>query len=485
MENKDDTFRDRVEPTSYNHVNNESYTSDAYQHHQDTLVDEGNLSQNTNNDFWDRGNIIRPEYVQNDYGASFDNKNDYYSSGEMSPHPPKKNKKGKFALVAILAAIVLVLIICASVAIGMKIGNGLEKQNAKIESSDNSNKKVSEESKFKEIKPTKANNPNDLSVTEVVKQVMPSVVTIFTEKTVQDVFGQNTSRNTGSGTGFVIQELDDSYLIATNNHVVGEADDIRVTFNDTATSKATIKGKDKYTDLALISVSKKDLERKTIETIKVAKIGKSSELQIGEDVIAIGNALGYGQSVTRGIVSAVNRTKNVSDSDISYIQTDAAINPGNSGGPLVNLRGEIIGINSIKIASNAIEGMGYAIPSDDFLPELNYLAKDKSEKEERLYLGIAGQQVPENFKKAYNWPSGVYISQIQSDSPAEKAGLKKGDILTGFDGKAVNSVQAITRVLRTKKSGDSVSCKVYRVNGETIDLKIILEKRDTDENTQN
>lgn len=332
-----------------------------------------------------------------------------------------------------------------------------------------------------------------LDVSSIAKNAMPSIVAI-TNKSVQEVQDYFSMFSRGSGTqeqevesqgsGIIIGQNDSELLIATNNHVVEDADTLSVCFADDQAYEATVKGTDADNDLAVIAVKLSDISDDTMSQIKIAEIGDSDQLQVGEQVVAIGNALGYGQSVTTGIVSAVNRQLEGSDSENGFIQTDAAINPGNSGGALLNANGEVIGINSAKINSSAVEGMGFAIPisdaSDVIQNLMNKETRSKVSDEERGYLGIKGYDVSEEGAQMYNMPTGVYVKEVMSGGGAEKAGLTKGSIITGFEGSSISSMSSLQEQLQYYKAGEEVTLTVQipDKNGEYTekDIKVTLGK---------
>ena len=294
-----------------------------------------------------------------------------------------------------------------------------------------------------------------LDVSSIAKNAMPSIVAI-TNKSVQEVQDYFSMFSRGSGTqeqevesqgsGIIIGQNDSELLIATNNHVVEDADTLSVCFVDDQAYEATVKGTDADNDLAVIAVKLSDISDDTMSQIKIAEIGDSDQLQVGEQVVAIGNALGYGQSVTTGIVSAVNRQLEDSDSENGFIQTDAAINPGNSGGALLNMQGQVIGINSAKLASTEVEGMGYAIPvstaSPIFEDLMNRQTRTKVSSDQAAALGIKGQTVDSSIAEAYGIPQGVYVAEVEKGSAAEKAGITSGSVITKFDGTSVKSTTA-------------------------------------------
>ena len=311
-------------------------------------------------------------------------------------------------------------------------------------------------------------------VTEVVENVMPSVVSVYntSTSTTQNYFGQTYSQeSTSTGTGFIISQDDDNdeLLIATNNHVVADADSLEVQFIDESTAEANIKGTDSSNDLAVIAVKLSDIDSDTLSQIKVATLGDSDELKIGEPVVAIGNALGYGQSVTTGVVSALNRELQVEDVTGTFIQTDAAINPGNSGGPLVDLNGNVIGINSSKIGGDTVDSMGFAIPISRAVPIIQDLMNQKTkttvDEDKRGYLGISGVSVTSQVASAYSMPQGVYVAQIIEGGAAEDSELQKGDIITAIEGTTVSDMEALQKQLTYYESGETVTLTVQRQDG--------------------
>ena len=315
-------------------------------------------------------------------------------------------------------------------------------------------------------------------VSDIVSSVMPSIVAItnVSETEYQSFWGgmPQTYESTSCGSGIIVSQ-DDNYLyVATNNHVVNGANSLTVTFNDESTVSAEVKGTVPSTDLAVIRVALSSIESDTMNNIKVATLGDSDSLKVGNSCIAIGNALGYGQSVTVGYISALNRQVSVSDSesDTSYtadlIQTDAAINPGNSGGALLSANGEVIGINSVKYSDTSVEGIGYAIPINTAAPIINDLiTKEKVDESDSAYLGIVGVDVTDDVAKTYNMPSGVYVAQVTGGSAAEQAGIQKGDIITEFDGKQIGSMEELSSTMEYYKAGTTVDVKIERsTNGE-------------------
>lgn len=314
---------------------------------------------------------------------------------------------------------------------------------------------------------------NNSTISSIAKNCLPSVVSI-TNKSVTEVrtmFGTYQQDSESSGSGIIIGENETELLIVTNYHVVSDSKDLSVVFSydedsdEPSLVSARLKGYVSDKDLAVISVSLDDVTDEMRSQIKIATIGDSSKLSLGQEVVAIGNALGYGQSVTTGIISALNREVTVSDENggtitNKLIQTDAAINPGNSGGALINMRGELIGINSVKVSSSSVEGMGYAIPISDVQSIIEELmlkeTRDVVNTESQGYIGIAGTDVTSEISETYGMPVGIFINTIYDDSPAKAAGLSKGNIITKFDGQSVKSMSELKTLLTYYKSGETV-----------------------------
>ena len=344
------------------------------------------------------------------------------------------------------------------------------------------------------------------SVTEVAEAAMPTVVAI-TSVSVQEIpnyfrafgFGYGTQQysSEGSGSGIIVGENDDELLIATNNHVVSGATTLSVCFvgNDVANAEeetvdmsqndgdvnvedavsAKIKGTDETNDLAVVAVQKSDIPEDTLSQIKIAQLGNSDDMKVGEQVVAIGNALGYGQSVTSGWISALNRSISTDDGTSSgLIQTDAAINPGNSGGALLNMQGEVIGINSAKYADSAVEGMGYAIPISKAQPILENLmnrqTRDKVDPDNAGYLGVVSADLSTEAIQMYDMPEGAFVIRVEKNSAAGDVGIQKGDIITGFDGQTVSGKDDLESKLAYYAAGETVDVVVSRAdNGEYVE----------------
>ncbi len=305
---------------------------------------------------------------------------------------------------------------------------------------------------------------SNANIADIVDETMPAVVSItcMSVQEVQSFFGTQMQEAKSAGSGIIIDENDDELFIATNNHVVAGSEKLTVTFADEKSVEGTIKGTDSKLDLAVVSVKKADISDETKQKIKIATMGDSSSVRVGEMAIAIGNALGYGQSVTTGIISATERS--IEGVTGEYIQTDAAINPGNSGGALLNAKGEIIGINSAKIQDTSVEGMGYAIPISDAKEILQSLmnrqTREQVAEEDRGFLGITGRTVDEASAQLYDLPVGVYVSAVQEGSAADKAGIEEGMIITTFDDTNLDGMDSLQSLLKTYKAGEKVKVKV-------------------------
>ena len=357
-------------------------------------------------------------------------------------------------------------------------------------------------------KDTGSTAKGSLDVSEIVSEALPSIVSITTKSVqeVQNYFGmygmygyapqQQEQEVEGSGSGIIVGKNDDELLIATNYHVVEGADTLSVAFTDGNAVEASVKGFDEERDLAVVSVSLDDVEDDTMDAISIANIGSSDDLKVGEQVVAIGNALGYGQSVTTGIVSAKNRrmdsdnntvTDGSDDSSdgVNLIQTDAAINPGNSGGALLNMEGEVVGINSAKLASTEVEGMGYAIAISDVTDILqnlmNETSRDKLDDSEHGVLGIKGSSVSSEAVQMYGIPAGVFVKEVTEGGAADKAGLKANSVITEFNGKTVSSINQLIEYLSYYEPDEEVELTVQVPHGTSYKEETV--KATLDENT--
>ena len=313
---------------------------------------------------------------------------------------------------------------------------------------------------------TSSSGTGTSDIATIAKNAMPSIVSI-TNMSVQEVQsffgGTQQQESTSVGSGIIIGQTDSELLILTNNHVVEGNEKLTVSFVDNESVEANVKGTDSTKDLAVVAVKISDVKDSTMDEIAVATMGDSSKLEVGEQVVAIGNALGYGQSVTSGIVSATERTLDGYEGG-TLIQTDAAINPGNSGGALLNSNGEVIGINTAKVATDSVEGMGYAIPisdaSDTIQNLMNQETKTKVSEAEQGYLGIQGVDVSDESAKMYNMPTGVYISDVVKNGGAQQAGLTKGSVITGLEGTTISDMNSLKEQLQYYRVGDKVKVTV-------------------------
>ena len=367
------------------------------------------------------------------------------------------------------------------------------------------------DSKADDSKDTSSKTTGSLDISDIAAEALPSIVSITTKSVqeVQSYYGmygmygyapqQQEQEVEGSGSGIIVGKNDDELLIATNYHVVEDADTLSVAFADGNAVEASVKGFDEERDLAVVSVALNDIKDDTMDAISVAKIGSSDDLKVGEQVVAIGNALGYGQSVTTGIVSAKNRrmdsekstvTDGSDDSSdgVNLIQTDAAINPGNSGGALLNMEGEVVGINSAKLASTEVEGMGYAIAISDVTDILqnlmNETSRDKLDDSEHGVLGIVGSSVSSEAVQMYGIPAGVFVSKVTEGGAADKAGLKSNSVITEFNGKTVSSINQLIEYLSYYEPGEEVEVTLEVADGGEYKEKTVTvtlgENKDTD-----
>jgi len=392
----------------------------------------------------------------------------------------KERKKGSFGnfITTIFILAIIVSIFIALNNVGLLNIKGLKdipitqntKKKVELNYTDTSNSKVKEGIYITDV-------------SDVVEEVMPSIVAITSKTLVSSGMfgpygGNNEQYSEGAGSGIIISQTDDELLILTNNHVVEGAKELSVQFVNEKSYDATIKGTSERKDVAVISVKIADLDDGTIESIKIATIGDSDNLKVGNGIIAIGNALGYGQSVTTGVVSAINRPVTIDGTTTKMIQIDAAINGGNSGGALLNSKGEVVGINSAKYSSGgsttsaSIEGMGFAIPITN-VKELITSLMNGEEDDSDAQMGVEGYMVTETQSKSYGIPTGFYISKIVENSGADKAGLEIGNIITEIDGKKVEQFSDLTDVIYEKKKGDTVKLKVSYTSGRQYKEKEI------------
>ena len=450
--------------------------------------------------------------------------NAYQFTAPESKKPNRSGKKlngqgrkfGTVVATAVVFGLVASAVFQGTNYVGSKL-NPQEKKSVQVQSTQTISQNKSSDSE----ESASANAEGTSSVSQVAKNAMPSIVSIV-GVSVQEIpqiyqyFGYGQQQETqSSGSGIIVGQNDTELLIATNNHVVSGTNSLTVCFTNQDGSAVTgngdvektsaegesgstnqegqdsslddvqsgavsaqIKGTDADNDLAVISVKLEDIPEDVLSEIKVATIGDSDSLQMGEQVVAIGNALGYGQSVTSGYVSALNRQVSSDDTDGTFIQTDAAINPGNSGGALLNMKGELIGINSAKIASDEVEGMGFAIPiskAEPILDEMmNQETRYKVEDEDKAaYIGITCENVTSDVNQMYGIPQGVYVDTVIEGGPAEEAGIKKGDVITKIDGTAIDAYKDLVDRLEYYEAGETVELEVYRAqDGEYNAQKI-------------
>ena len=446
--------------------NNQSYGYGSTQNKQQSAGYENTKSNQQNTGYGTTQN--------NQQSTGYGNQNGNYGTYGSNPKPEKKKKErkpGGFGKqLAKCAALALVFgLVAGGVMTGVNYASGkvLGTTNAgnvqaSLTTGDDST-----------VQPTAISSSYVATdVSDIVDEVMPSIVAItnVSQTEYQSFWGQSkTYESTSCGSGIIVSQDKEYLYVATNNHVVEGANSLTVTFANDDTVSAEIKGTDPSTDLAVVKVALSSIKDDTMSAIKVATLGSSDTLKVGESCIAIGNALGYGQSVTTGVISALNREVSVSDSSSStnytaeLIQTDAAINPGNSGGALLNTAGEVIGINSVKYSDTSVEGIGYAIPMDTAKPIIEELiTKEKVDESNSAYLGITGVDVTSDVAKTYNMPTGVYVAQVMEGAAAEQAGIQKGDIITKFDGKDVTSMEELSSNMQYYAAGTTVDVVIER-----------------------
>ncbi|MBR5422285.1 MAG: trypsin-like peptidase domain-containing protein [Lachnospiraceae bacterium] len=393
---------------------------------------------------------------------------------------PKKKKSGVFSKICLAAAVGLFFGLFAGaglylvqqagslLGLDMGIGNGGER-GAYTEYTDKEKAERAEVISEAVAMPAASTSATTVvtDVTNVVEQVMPAIVSITNESTVNYFY--YTMPSESSGSGIIIGSNSEELLLVTNYHVVADNESLKVCFTDGSEATALVKGTDSQRDLAVIAVAMDDISDSTLNSIKVARMGDSDALKVGEPAIAIGNALGYGQSVTTGVISALNREMTVENITGTFIQTDAAINPGNSGGALLNINGEVIGINSSKIGGSTVEGMGYAIPISAAKPIIEELMQKTTRtlvsEDERGYLGITGATVTQQEIMLYGYPEGVYVANVNDGSPADLAGMQRGDYITALDGETVTSMEGLQRLLMYYRVGDTVEVEIKRPDG--------------------
>lgn len=471
----------------------------------ETVNASGTSNANQYNDYIKRAQSAPEENVggfNGGFTSSFEN-NLYQMNNEN-----KKNKKAtkkmpifkKFVLSA--ATIALIAVACYGGNVGYTKYKDLnDKVNALSANKETESQiKLTTSNKSKDKGVVKNGGIMMTDVSDVVSDVMPSIVAITSKTMVENYndfnwwFGGGNEKyeQEGAGSGIIVGKTDEELLIVTNNHVVAGADSLSVKFIDEKSVEAKIKGTDPDKDLAIVAIPLDKIETDTLSTIRVATLGDSDELSVGDGVIAIGNALGYGQSVTTGVVSALNREVNIEDKTLNLIQTDAAINGGNSGGALINANGEVIGINSAKYSSDgysgsaSIEGMGFAIPISSALDRINELmnkeTRDKVDKEDRGYLGISGRTVSEEDEKQYGIPVGIFVVKANEGSAAAEAGIQAKDVIVAVNGDSVKKMEDLQEMLEYYSVNDKIEVTIKYLDGREYKEKkvdVVLKGADT------
>lgn len=435
---------------------------------------------------------------QNTYNAYSSQQNNGYNTQQTyNPYQqpvggkkPKKARTRKGGFGATLGKCAAIALVFGLVAGGTFTGVNYAGSKVLGINNESSTESKSSSNSSTNVNQTSTGSAQDLTdVSAIAQEAMPSIVAITNTGTVsyQTFWGTQQQESQSAGSGIIIKQ-DDKYLyIATNNHVVANAESLTVQFCDNETVSCEVKGTDAADDLAVVKVALSSIKADTLKQIKVASVNDSDDLTVGQGVIAIGNALGYGQSVTNGIISALGRSVSVQDettgktvTNNNMIQTNAAINPGNSGGALLNAQGEVIGINSAKYSDTSVEGFGYAIPMSDAMPIINQLIeREKVDESQKAFLGIQGQDISSDVAQAYNMPEGVYVYQVVSGSAAENAGIRQGDIITEFDGQSVSTMSQLKELMTYYKSGQKVKVKLERLgNGyeeQTVEVTLLSQ----------
>lgn len=449
----------------------------------------------------------------NNNGNYYQGNNDYSyyhaSSYNSSPMPEQRKKKEKKTGKGLI--LVCLLVSLAAGTAGGALGGGLALKNsgggiaAQTPSVQEETVTVSELPETTETiqaaSASTAQETTGLTVAQIAQQCLPSVVAITNkgETEIRTMWGTFTQESESSGSGVIIGQTDSELLIVTNYHVVSGNEELSVLFSyqensaDSEIAQAKIKDYDAGKDIAVIAIDLSSLPEETLNNIRVAKMGDSGELVLGEQIVAIGNALGYGQSVTTGVVSALGRSVSVQDASSGassdsneYIQTDAAINPGNSGGAMFNMKGELVGINSAKIADTQVEGVGYAIPISDVKSDIENMmlreTRDVVEEDQRGYFGISVSNVTTQISEAYDIPKGAYISSVTEGSPAEQAGLVRGMVITELDGKSIDTSEELKEYLSYYAAGETVTLNVkVRADDGYVDKTIKVTLCSADE----
>ena len=455
----------------------------------DELHYDNTYAQQSTTKYTDHNNA----YAQQSSTGNTGTQSSAYTRQSTDSKRPRKKGSAFKRIVGISAAAILFGTVAGGTMFGV---NNLATNLMKTEEESTALSKKSPEVSSVELKEaskavTTANNssPTVADVSPIAESAMPSVVAIKGTTSVEAYswFGEGQTYDTpSSGSGIIIGKNDTELLVVTNNHVVEDTKDLSVVFIDNEEVKASVKGRDSENDIAIMAVKLEDIKPETLEKIAVAHMGDSDELKVGQGVVAIGNALGYGQSVTVGYVSAIDREVTTKDSSIkNLLQTDAAINPGNSGGALLNMSGEVIGINTAKYASTEVEGMGYAIPISkvkDIIAELSSkeTRSDKVDEAKQGYLGIQGKNIGEDVAQAYDMPRGIYVYKIVENSSAANSDLREKDIITKVDSQPVKNMEELKELLSYYQSGEKVKLTVQRLKDseyEEKEIEITLSDR--------
>ncbi len=421
--------------------------------------------------------------------SSQDRKGTYYGASSQAAKKEKKqgSGKGKFfgkivAAAATFGVVASLVFTGSNMLIASQSSGSRDEGSSTVEGSSSSSIAQAETSDATDTGLVKSSSSSSvvLDVSDVVEKSMPSIVSVTSMYQAESsyFFGEEMGEATSCGSGFIVARTNDMLYIVTNNHVIEDAVSVTVTFNNDTEVPVEVKGTDSSNDLAVLCVSLDDIDSDTLSAIEVADLGESDNLKVGEAAIAIGNALGYGQSVTTGVISALNREVTIDNVTNELLQTDAAINPGNSGGALLNQKGEVIGINSAKYSDTDVEGMGYAIPISTAIPIINELIeREEVSTEDAAYLGVQGMDVSSEVAQMYNLPEGLYVSQVVTGSAADNAGIIEGDIIVSFDGKTIDSMEALVDTMKYYASGTKVEIVVARAdNGQykevTLDVTL-------------
>ena len=462
-------------------LRNRTYTGSSERTYQQSAGGQGQQTSSYKDGYYRQAGT----YAQRDGAGSYQGTGNYQNAGnyrtgqtyQTAKKAPKK--KGNFGVkVMKAAAIGLVFgLVAGSTFYGVnKVANIISPVATASSGEGGSDSQVN----IVRTSSTDVNTYEAGGVADIVQECMPSIVAVNTTiVTTSTWFGQTYQQEgSGAGSGIILDVTDDGTMyILTNNHVIQDSNSISVTFNDESAADAQIKGTDPNADIAVLTVDYNSLSDETKNAVAKAAIGDSEALQVGEGAIAIGNALGYGQSVTTGTISAVNREVQMTDGTVKLIQTDAAINPGNSGGALLNTHGEVVGVNTIKYSETSVEGMGFAIPIDTALETATALIDGTSavkDDENSAYLGIAGGTLNETTAQQYGYPAGIYVSMVTAGSAAERAGLVQGDIITGFNGETMMTMEDLQGKLAECTPGEQVTLTVQRQiqsNGDDVQFE--------------